>query len=78
MTLGDGGDNLIIEVVDDDAEISTGDGNDDVTINNNGNSGTVDTGSGADDIVLKCAAWLPVTKSMAAPAPTTKSPSMPM
>ena len=52
VTLGDGGDNLIIEVVDSDAEISTGDGNDDVTITNKVTSGTVDTGSGADDIVL--------------------------
>lgn len=56
VTLGDGGDNLIIEVVDSDAEISTGDGNDDVTITNKVTSGTVDTGSGADDIVLNGAA----------------------
>ena len=56
VTLGDGGDDLIIEVVDDDAEISTGDGNDDVTITNKVTSGTVDTGSGADDIVLNGAA----------------------
>lgn len=56
VTLGDGGDNLTIDVTDTDAEISTGDGNDDVTINNKVTSGTVDTGAGADDIVLNGAA----------------------